>query len=297
MLPSLTLLHQLRLRGSLTAAAEATNTSRSAASHQLAGLQRRLGVTLTERVGRGLRLTEAGHALALQAARVLSEMERTTAIAEQSRGDLAGTVVVATVQTIAVAVVPRLLTRVRSDHPSLRVEVRDLASRHAIRSVSAGEADVAVVPQYDTAPLRPDTALRRHHLFRDPIVVALPPDHRLAHTGTAVDLADLADERWVTGDPDGHFGRLVPSLCHRAGFDPDIRHRSDDYLVIAALVADGHGVGLLPASARPHAHAVVTRPITSSDGRDIVAFTRGSGLERPTVSTVVQVLTAICSRP
>ena len=85
MLPSLTLLHQLRLRGSLTAAAEATNTSRSAASHQLAGLQRRLGVTLTERVGRGLRLTEAGHALALQAARVLSEMERTTAIAEQSR--------------------------------------------------------------------------------------------------------------------------------------------------------------------------------------------------------------------
>ena len=120
----------------------------------------------------------------------------------------------ATVQTIAVAVVPRLLTRVRSDHPSLRVEVRDLASRHAIRSVSAGEADVAVVPQYDTAP--PATPTRHCDdiiCSATPIVVALPPDHRLAHTGTAVDLADLADERWVTGDPDGHFGRLVPSLC------------------------------------------------------------------------------------
>lgn len=290
MLASLALLHQLRLRGSLTAAAEAVNLSRSAASHQLAALQRRLGVTLTERVGRGLRLTEAGLAVALQAERVLTEVERTGHVAERARGALAGTVVIATVQTIAVNIAPRLISVAQRRYPRLRLEIRDLTTELAVRAVTIGDADIAVVPEYDVTPLRSDVGLRKTHLFRDPVVIALPPQHRLARNRHAVDLADLAGDRWVTGAPGSFFGRLVPALCRQAGFDPDIAHRSDDYLVIAALVAAGHGVALLPSSARVHAIPVATRPVTADAGRDLVSLTRTSS-GRPTVEAIVGLLT------
>jgi DNA-binding transcriptional LysR family regulator len=58
----LEVLRELAERGTVTAVAEATHKTPSAVSQQLKLLQRQLGVTLVERVGRGVRLTDAGRA-------------------------------------------------------------------------------------------------------------------------------------------------------------------------------------------------------------------------------------------
>ncbi|GAA2106141.1 LysR substrate-binding domain-containing protein [Actinomadura alba] len=290
--PALRLLHELRLRGTLTAAAEALFLSRSAASHQLATLQRAAGTPLTERVGRTLRLTEAGVELAIRAERVLREIEEAGAAMERLHGTLSGTIRVGLVQTMAIHVLPRVLVELREEHPLLRVEGRSLTTEDALVAVSSGEIDLAVVPSYDTTPLRVSGGLRQEALFRDPVRLAVPAAHPLAGRPGPVRIGDLATERWIAGDRGTYFGQLVPSLCRQAGFTPDIVHRSGDYAVVAALVAADHCVALIPASSDVDRWPNVTtlEPAADGVGRDVVALLRAGSRDRPAVQAVLRVL-------
>ncbi|GAA3567367.1 LysR family transcriptional regulator [Nonomuraea rosea] len=287
--PALRLLHELRLRGTLTAAAEALHLSRSAASHQLAALQRGVGVPLTEKVGRGLRLTEAGQVLALRAERVLAEIEAAGAAVERLSGTLSGTVRVGLVQTLAINVLPRLLTELAGEHPLLRVEGRSLIAENSSVMVASGQIDLAVVPSYDTVPLIVTGGLRAEVLFRDPVRLAVPYGHRLAGSRHPVPLAELAGERWIAGEAGTYFGQLAEALCRQVGLVPDVVHRSSDSAVVAALVAAGHGIAFIPALAYLHQHprVRVIDVVAEHAGRDIVALLRPGSAGRPAVQAVL----------
>jgi DNA-binding transcriptional LysR family regulator len=289
---ALRLLHELRLRGTLTGAAEALHITRSAASHQLAMAQRKAGVPLTERIGRGLRLTEAGYELALRAERVLQEIEAAGAALERRGGTLAGTLRIALIQTMAISILPRLLTELAAEHPGLRVEGRSLAAETAPVTLASGEIDLAVVPSYDTAPLRVPAGLRAEVLFRDAVRLAVPTGHRLTGHRAPITLAELAGERWIAGEADTYFGQLADALCHRAGVVPDVVHRSSDSAVVAALVAAGHGIAFIPASADLHRWpgVAVENVEAPGAGRDIVALLRSGSIDRPTVRAVLHAL-------
>jgi DNA-binding transcriptional LysR family regulator len=293
MLPvsALRLLHVLRRRGTLTAAAEELRLSRSAASHQLAALQRSLGIPLTEKLGRGLRLTEAGVRLAEHAATVLRELEEASAAVERLRGAPAGTVMLGAVQTIAIKVVPGVLTAVGEAHPALRLETRSVTTEEAMLAVSSGALDLAVVPSYDVTPLRAVDGLSQIRLFRDPVRLALANGHKLAGLNR-VSVAELAGQRWIGGEPDSYFGQLVPSLCGREGLHPDIVHRSEDYAVVASLVATGHGIALIPASAGLDTWPGITVVDVDATGagRDIVVLLRTGSRDRPAVRAVMRAL-------
>jgi len=291
-LPALRLLHELRQRGTLTAAAEAMHMSRSAASHQLAALQRTVGVALTERVGRTLRFTEAGDMLAGHAERVLREIEQAGTVAERVRGMPSGVIRLGAVQTIAISVVPRALADLRAEHPQLRVESRSVTTEEALVAVPSGQLDLAVVPSYDTAPLAIQAGMHAKTLSRDPVRLALPARHRLADRTGVVQVAELAGERWIAGEPGSYFGRLVPTLCRQAGFTPDIVHHSSDYAVVAALVAAAQGVAFIPATADlTRWPGTVTVDIDAdAAGRDIVALMRDGSRGRPAVQAALAAL-------
>jgi DNA-binding transcriptional LysR family regulator len=71
----LRVLHEVNLRGSVTAAAAVLHVTPSAVSQQLAQLEREAGCDLLERSGRGVVLTHAGTALARHAEDVLRALE------------------------------------------------------------------------------------------------------------------------------------------------------------------------------------------------------------------------------
>ncbi len=74
--------------GSITAAARALGYSQPAVSQQLRRLERRAGMPIVERVGRGVRLTEAGSILARHAAAVTTALDAAPGISPSS-GDFA----------------------------------------------------------------------------------------------------------------------------------------------------------------------------------------------------------------
>ena len=105
----LELLRELAQRGSVTAVAEATNRTPSAVSQQLKVLEREAGVPLTERHGRGLRLTGAGQMLAQTAIDVAVALERADAVWEEFKGAPRGVVTVALFESAGQMFMPGVL--------------------------------------------------------------------------------------------------------------------------------------------------------------------------------------------
>src|SRR5262249_47340684 len=135
----------------------------------------------------------------------------------------------------------------------------------------SGEVDLALTND-DTHFVLPD--IEALHLFDEPMLIALPEDHRLARR-RQVKLSDLADERWMLGTtaacPDA--GRFIQT-CHPAGFAPKIAFHNDDYTAILGFVAAGVGVAPVPemvargaprhVALRPLGPKPMTRPILAS---------------------------------
>ena len=143
----LRLLHELALRGTLAAVAEALSYSPSTISQQLAQLEKDAGVPLLIPDGRRVRLTEHGVALAAHASRAL-ELE------EQIRGELESLqpgiapVRVAVLQTAAQAILPSALTLLAEREPGLRVEIAEVPPEEGLFELSARGFDLVIAEQY-----------------------------------------------------------------------------------------------------------------------------------------------------
>lgn len=77
----------------------------------------------------------------------------------------------------------------------------------------------------------------------------------------AVDLRDLADERWISPAADGPaagYRRMFERTCAAAGFEPQVAHETDDVLIAQSLAAAGLGLALMPRLALSITHPALT---------------------------------------
>ena len=287
----LRLLRELHARGTITAVAEAFAYTPSAVSQQLAQLQREAGVPLTERVGRRLRLTDAGVRLAGHADALLGRLEEAEADLQAAAGAVGGTLRVASLQTPLISLIPVAHRLLAERHPALRLELVEL-EEDALGALALGELDASVDEEYEFAPRPLLDELAKEELGGDEVLVAVPPEHPAARGGGPIALRDLAGDAWISPYEGTHFARMLVRACRMSGFEPDIRHRCNDALVTLALVAAGAGVGLVPRLARPERHeGVVVRRVADHDlRRTIYVFTRRSGARRPSIEALVGAL-------
>jgi len=236
----LRLLHELSLRGTLAAVADALSYSPSTISQQLALLEREAGVPLLEPDGRRVRLTAQGAALAAHAARMLAADEAARAELEHMRPSLAP-VRIAVMQSAAHGLIPQALGVLAETDPSLRIEVAELAPEEGLFEVAARGFDLAVAEQYPGHTREHRAALDRTLLGHDAIRLAVSADD------TAVGLADVRARPWVM-EPVGTAARQwATQQCRAAGFEPDVRFELADLSAHVRLVASGHAVGMIPA--------------------------------------------------
>jgi DNA-binding transcriptional LysR family regulator len=284
----LRLLRELSARGTVTAVAEALAYTPSAVSQALAALERDAGVPLLERVGRGVRLTDAGRRLVVHADAVLARLEEAEADLAAAAGAVSGRVRVTSFQTAALALVLPALTAIEAEHPDVRGELLEDEAEVALPALRLGDCDMVVAEEYDHAPRPRHPALEHVELCRDPLIVALPAAHPLASAG-AVPLAGLAAERWVSARDGTLFADMVARACRSiGGFEPDVRHQANDIRLFFEVVAAEQAVALLPAMGRPllrdgvTLHPVADRPL---DRRIFTAVRAGTG-ERPALKAL-----------
>lgn len=280
-------------RGSLTAAAAALHCTPSAVSQQLKALQAEVGVVLTEPAGRGLRLTDAGRALVVRADEVLAAVERARSELDTYRSAPRGTVRIAIFPSGGQLLLPGFLRRV-NEHPELGVEVRDIDMMPSEVPGMLADFDIVVTHRDERAEPYASDRLTVTHLLREPLDVALPVGHRLAHR-RKVELAELATERWIGVEVGFPVDDVLRSLVVRTGVRPDVVQRINDFGVTEALVAAGHGVALLPRYTidTRRGKRMLRKPIAGiRAARHVEAVLRTGAPARPAVATVLDLLRA-----
>jgi len=288
----LRLLRELHARGTVAAVAEALAYTPSAVSQGLAALVREAGVALTERVGRRLRLTDAGLRLVEHADALLARLEEAEADLQAAAGTVRGVLRVSSLQTPLLSILPAAVAALEAAHPELRLELGEAEPETALPAVVLGELDVAIAESYDHDPRRWPAEVARDELCRDRVVVALPAAHPLAAAGRRVSLADLAAERWASPYLDSDFGQMHARACRTlGGYEPDVPFRANDVAIMVTLVAELGVVAMLPALAAPRDDRVVVRELAEEGlARTIYAAYRKSGARRPAIRALVDAL-------
>ena len=278
--------------GSYSAAGRELGYTQPAISQQMRALERRVGTVLFTRVGRQMRLTEAGEILARAATQVLAGLQAAEEQVAAVAGLRAGHVRLAAFPSASATLVPRAVAGLTQRSPGLRVSLVDAEPPQSLPLLRRGECDVVLAFSYSDvdADAGADAGgladLLEYPLLNDPLHFLLPASHPGAKR-RSVKIAELAGERWIAGCPvcRRHFLRV----CEAAGFQPDIVCSTDDNLAVQSLVAAGVGVALMPnlvVSVMRHP-GVVSRPASPQVHRTVAAYTLPGLQKVPAVAAVL----------
>lgn len=216
-------------------------------SQQIARLEDRLGVRLLERSPRRVELTDAGRELlplALEARRAHDAVLRWAA----QRGSEESVLRVGLVATGAGALTTSILGAALERMPGVRLELRRLGFFDVVDALLERSVDVAIAP----APLDLPSEVRSREIAREPRVLVVPRDHRLAGRPD-IGIAETDDEVFVApsgGDPAVLDWWVVDP--RPSGRHPARGPVADDIEGILELVASGAGVNIAAASAEAY---------------------------------------------
>jgi DNA-binding transcriptional LysR family regulator len=231
-------------QGSFTAAASALRYTQSAVSRQIAALESDTGTTLFDRVPRGVRLTDEGRCLLEHAEAVLGRLDTARRDLAALRDLESGRLRIGAFATADVALVPRAMAAFHAEHPNIALSLAEGLTAAQLAGVRDGELDLGLITVPPGRSVAAD-GVELAHLLDDPMLVAIPREHRLARRRT-VRLAELAADHWIAGWPipeDTLLGAIP------AGFEPEIRYVVPGWTAKLGLVAAGLGVTLMPGLA------------------------------------------------
>jgi len=228
--------------GTITAAAQAVNLSLPAASARLKALEDATGSSLLQRSKSGAAPTAAGRALARHANRVLAELESLHVEMAGFGQGLRGTVRLRCNTAAMVEGVPTALGRFLVRNPDIDIDVQEQSSDAVLDALRSGVADLGVVADYvDTSGLIAQP-------WREDRLVALVPSPWQRGKSRSASYGELLQQPMVGLPRDSGLSRFLATHASRSGRVPRHRVRLDNLAAIAAMVAAGVGVAVVPQS-------------------------------------------------
>jgi DNA-binding transcriptional LysR family regulator len=315
--------------GSVTAAARALNYAQPSVSHHIARLEAETGARLTQRAGRGIRLTDAGRLLAERAEEIIGRLDAAENELAAHIGLRGGRIRLAAFPSALGTIVPAAAARLEAEHPGMDLTLAEAEPPEALRMLRAGYVDVALVFRHtqDGLAAAPATDIedgtRAKLLLDDPIYLVTQAcanpgtsnpgtsNPGIADSGAATsaanssaadprsdgqrahpaepDLAAFADRRWIAGCE--RCRSYLLWQCEAAGFTPKIAFTTDDFVAVQALVAAGLGVTTLPGLAlRAARHPGIQAVPLPGAHRQVLAVTYGEPPDPPAVARLLDVL-------
>lgn len=242
-------------------AAERLHITQPPLSRQIAGLENSLSVRLFERHSRRVALTPAGTDFYTHALALLAAAERAGQSARATATGARGQLRLGFTMYAAFNLLPRIVRRFGDSNPEVALGLEETLPRDLQTALNSGHADVGI------GMLLPRPAhLAYRTLGHEPLCAVLPHGHRLANQAN-IPVSALAGESFVTLPPTTapFLHEAVIHCCRQAGFLPRIRLETHLQQTIVALVGEGLGVALVPASlSRIRMDNVVFREIDDS---------------------------------
>ncbi|HVZ44866.1 MAG TPA: LysR family transcriptional regulator [Ramlibacter sp.] len=261
--------------GGFSSAAKAMFSTQSTVSKSVQQLERGLGVTLLDRSGPGVLLTDAGTFVYEHARKILAEVAELFDGVDEIRAVRQGTLRIGLPRMGMNALFAKRYAAFRELHPLVELDIVSFSVCELLAKLRAGELDVAVT----IAPLPGDFESRS--ILSSPTTVLMPESHRMA-ARQVVAMRDLAGSPLVLFEEGTPIEEAIFEGLERWGAKPVVAWRTSQIDLLYGLVATGVGVAFVPSAvARTRKHPEVhTASLACKDIRwDFVhAWRRGAYL-------------------
>jgi LysR family hydrogen peroxide-inducible transcriptional activator len=221
-------------------AAEQCAVTQPALSLQIKTLEEQLGVTLFERLPRGVRPTAEGAEIARRAARILAEVRDLTDFARHRHAPLQGALHLGVIPTVAPYLLPPMLPLLRGRFPGLELRIRESRTESLLAALTDGGLDVCLL----ALPVdRPD--IETVAILEDKFLLAIPESRRINPKVKAT--AELLKDDRLLLLEEGHCLRdQALAVCELRQTDGVDTFGASSLSTIVQLVANGLGLTLLP---------------------------------------------------
>lgn len=224
---------------SFTKAAAEINTTQPLLSQQIKKLESELGVQLFERTTRNVELTSAGKAFLLHAQKVLGEIAQSKNTVRDYLDAARGNIRLGVLPVIGHYGLTSLIANFQRQFPGVRMEFVEGECQELLTLLLENKIDAAFVSETET----PQT-IDSYSLVKDHVVLVTNILHPLA-SRQAVDIASLANEKFITAHPSSGLYENFVSACRDAGFEPDILYHCNQVETQLELVREGLAVTVL----------------------------------------------------
>ena len=228
--------------GSFSRAAEALFLTQPAISKRIQALEHALGITLFDRIGKSVRLTEAGHALLPSCRRILDEIAESQRIISNLRQSTSGILSLATSHHIGIHRLPPVLLEFSSSYPDVELKLSFMDSEQACRQIINGTIEVAII----TLPDEGNDRLELKPVWHDPLCIAVSRHHALASESSCT-IKRLLKYSAILPSRGTYTRQLIDDAL---GLDASVNTLLETHYLetIRAMVKTGLGWSMLPQS-------------------------------------------------
>lgn len=234
--------------GSLSAAARALNSTQPTLGRQVTSLEKDLGVTLFERAGRSLVITQAGQDLLEHVQAMGDAASRVSMVASGQSQDVAGTVSITASDLLAAGFLPPVMQKLRQEAPGINIEI---VASNRLENLTRRDADIAI---RHVQPDQPDLIARRVADFTAGFFAS---SAYIAQHGMPQTAKDVAGHTFI-GPRDV---AQMSDFLERRGLkiaETQFRMRSDSGVVMWEMMRAGLGIGVMPSGLWPEVADVET---------------------------------------
>lgn len=242
----------------LTQSAQNLFVTQSTLSHGLRQLEQELDVALFERLGRGLKLSQAGAEFRVYATRALKEIEAGRMALADLSGLQSGKLTVGAFPTFLNTVVPATVATFSQSHPKVTIEVRDLRAGPIEEQLLRGELDLGIAfhptehAEIETEPL-----------FDERMLLVVRPAHSLAKRRNLA-MKELAGVPLALLSRSFATRRLIDANLRQASVAPTVRVEMESVEALLGVCRFGDLASIVPERAArqaPDLHAIaLTEP-------------------------------------
>lgn len=247
-------------------AAASLNMTQPPLTRQIQLLEHEVGVRLLERSGGSVRLTPAGAVFLHEAEDILRRSQAATLAARRAMRADAGSVTMGFIPAASFTLLPQLLAAVHAQLPDVQVVLREMQTVEQIEAIGTDRIELGIV-----RPFAPRSFTESVALFREPFVLAMPAEHRLADQAS-IPLSALEGEAFIEFCPSEsrYLYELVAGRLRAEGVAPETVQTLSHTHSILSLVDAGAGVALVPRSAQRLRYAGVEfRSLQDADSFDV----------------------------
>ncbi len=230
-------------QGSFSRASESLFLTQPAVSKRIAHLEEELGAPLFDRIGRQVRLTEAGRALLPRARDILLALAEARRALGEISGNVAGPLAIATSHHIGLHRLPPVLRAYTARWPEVELDLQFMDSELACQAVRRGERELGIV----TLPVAPPPELESRIVWPDPLCFVVGPEHPLARASSLTP-DDLCHHPAVLPARGTYTREVIEAAFRPAALTIPVRLETNYLETIKMMVSVGLGWSVLPQS-------------------------------------------------